>query len=73
MEGSVAQAGGCVRITAQLIRASDERPIWSERYERDRADVLTLQNDVARAIAAQVRIQVAPAPVRRVVPEAHEL
>lgn len=74
VEGSVAQAGGRVRITAQLIRAADDRPIWSDRYERNLADVLMLQNEVARTIAAQVRIQVTPdvRPVRQVMPEALE-
>jgi TolB-like protein/DNA-binding winged helix-turn-helix (wHTH) protein len=74
VEGSVAKAGGHVRITAQLIRASDDRPIWSGRYERELADVLALQNDVARAISAQVRKQIDPETrsPRRVAPEAHE-
>jgi TolB-like protein/Tfp pilus assembly protein PilF len=74
VEGSVALAGGRVRITAQLIRAADDRHIWSERYERKLADVLRLQNDVARAIAVQVRGQLVADSrrLRRVSPEAHE-
>ena len=74
VEGSVAQSGGRVRISAQLIRAADDRPVWSDRYERPLADVLALQNEVARAIAVQVRRQLRPETrrPRQVLPEAHE-
>lgn len=74
VEGSVAQADGRARITVQLTRAADGRQIWSERYERELSDILTLQNEVARAIAGQVRTQVAPEMrrPRKVPPEAHE-
>ncbi len=74
VEGSVAQSGGRVRIAAQLIRAADDRPVWSDRYERPLADVLALQNEVARAIAVQVRRQLTPETrrPRQVLPEAHE-
>ena len=75
VEGTVTQVGGRVRITAQLIRAADDRPVWSERYERDLSDVLVLQNELARTIAGQVRARLMPGAgvPRQVVPEAHEL
>lgn len=47
VEGTVALAGSRVRITAELIQARDERHLWPERYERDLADILTLQGEVA--------------------------
>ena len=72
VEGSVAQSGGRVRISVRLINSADDGMVWSDRYERDLADVLALQNEVARAIGGQVRRQVAPEARRRVVPEAHE-
>ena len=78
VEGTVSQSGRKVRITAQLIRASDDRHLWSEKYERDLADVLALQGEVARAIASQIEIKLTPqqqtslARARRVNPEAYE-
>jgi TolB-like protein/Tfp pilus assembly protein PilF len=77
VEGSVLQSGGRVRITAQLIQAATDRHLWSESYERDLRDILTLQSDVAQAIAKEIRIAVSPqeqarlAKNRRVDPEAH--
>lgn len=55
VEGAVLRVGPRVRITAQLVEASTDRHLWSETYEGDLRDVLALQNEVARAIAAQVR------------------
>jgi tetratricopeptide (TPR) repeat protein len=61
-----------------LIRARDDRHLWSEKYERDLTDVLVLQGEVARAIAAQVRTQLSlvdrtnPARNRKVDPEGYE-
>jgi TolB-like protein/Tfp pilus assembly protein PilF len=50
LEGSVREVSGRVRITAQLIKVRDETHLWASVYERDMADVLALQCDVARAI-----------------------
>jgi TolB-like protein/DNA-binding winged helix-turn-helix (wHTH) protein len=78
VEGTVSQSAGKVRITARLIGAEDERHIWSGRYERELADVLALQDDVARAIAREIRVNLPrerdpnPARPRRVSPEAFE-
>jgi TolB-like protein/thioredoxin-like negative regulator of GroEL len=60
VEGTVTLSGSKVRITAQLIRTQDDRHLWSERYERDLADVLSLQSEVARSIAREIRIQLTP-------------
>ncbi|MCX6628473.1 MAG: winged helix-turn-helix domain-containing protein [Candidatus Solibacter sp.] len=54
LEGTVSHSHQKVRITAQLIRAHDDRHLWSERYERPVADILALQSEVARAIARPV-------------------
>jgi tetratricopeptide (TPR) repeat protein len=78
VEGTVSQSGQKVRITAQLMRAWDDRHLWSEKYERDLADVLPLQGEVARAIASQIRIkltageQTSLTPTRKVNPEAYD-
>src|SRR5262245_13627038 len=78
IEGSVQRDSGRVKITARLIRAADETPLRSFDYERELADVLKLQSDVARAVAGEIRTQVTAeerarlASARRVNPEAHE-
>ena len=60
MEGSVLRSGTRVRITLQLIRAATDAHMWSQSYERDLQDVLALQNDVARDVADQVGLRLAP-------------
>ena len=79
VEGSVLRQGNQVRITAQLIDARTDHHLWASSYVRDLNDVLTLQAEVARTIADQVRIAVTPeerarlARPRTVDPEAQEL
>ena len=78
VEGSVERSGDQVRITAQLIEASSDRHIWAEKYEGGLENVLALQDEVARAIARQVRISLTPqeqvrlTSARPVNPQAHE-
>jgi TolB-like protein/DNA-binding winged helix-turn-helix (wHTH) protein/Flp pilus assembly protein TadD len=60
VEGSVMRSGNRVRITAQLLHAPTDKHLWAEAYERDLGDVLRLQNEVAQAIAQQVRAQLTP-------------
>jgi TolB-like protein/DNA-binding winged helix-turn-helix (wHTH) protein/Flp pilus assembly protein TadD len=60
VEGTVMRSGGQVRITAQLIEARTDRHLWSETYQGDLRDTLTLQNKVARAIASQIQVNVNP-------------
>lgn len=52
--GSVRKFGSRVRISAQLIDAATGNHLWAERYDRDLADVLALQEELAHAIAATV-------------------
>jgi TolB-like protein/predicted Ser/Thr protein kinase len=79
IEGSVLRAGDKVRITAQLIGAVPERHLWARSYERDLRDVLSLQSEVARAIADEIKANVTPdvqarlASARPVNPEAYRL
>jgi len=78
LEGSVQRAGNRIRITAQLIHTATDAHIWAKQYERDLSDILTLQSDVARAVANEIRIQVTPQEsarlnrTRPVHPQAHE-
>jgi len=60
LEGSVLRAGERVRISAQLVDAKADEHIWAERYERNLRDVLQLQNEVARAIAAEIHVTLTP-------------
>jgi TolB-like protein/Tfp pilus assembly protein PilF len=78
IEGTVQQSGGRVRVTAKLIPAATDSPVWAHDYERDLSDVLKLQSEVARAVADEIRIQVTPeeqarlAAARSIDPKAHE-
>jgi TolB-like protein len=58
--GSVLRSGDRVRISAQLIQARSDKNVWAESYERDLHDILALQADVARTVAAEIKIQVTP-------------
>ena len=60
VEGSVQRVGGRVRITAQLIRASTDKHLWASEYERDAADVLKLEAEVARTIAQEIQAHLTP-------------
>src|SRR5208337_1762819 len=66
LEGSVQRSGGRVRITAQLIRAATDTHLWAESYERDTSDVLTLQAEVAQAIAREIKAAVSPEETKTV-------
>jgi serine/threonine protein kinase/Flp pilus assembly protein TadD len=78
VEGSVIRVGDRVRITAQLIHAPTDVQIWAKSYERDLGDALALQDDVARAIADEIRVKLTPeqqsrlSSSRHVDPEAHD-
>ena len=78
IEGTVHRSGGRVRVTARLIPAATDSPLWARDYERDLSDVLKLQSDLARTVADEIRIQVTPeerarlAAARNINPQAHE-
>src|SRR5215469_6979835 len=56
VEGTVMRAGDRVMITAQLIEAPRDRHLWADSYERDLRDVVALQDDVAKAIAGEIKV-----------------
>src|SRR6476660_5597352 len=60
VKGTVLRSGDDVRITAQLIDGSADRHLWSQSYQGELRDTLALQNNVASAIADQIRISVNP-------------
>jgi len=69
LEGSVRRAGERVRITAQLIRVSDESHLWAQSYERGLHDVLAVQAEVARAVAREIQIKLTPHEQQRLDPD----
>jgi adenylate cyclase len=55
LEGSVRKAADTVRITAQLIRADDGTHLWSEKFDRQLADIFAVQDEISLLIADQIR------------------
>ncbi len=60
LEGSVRRSGSRLRITVQLVNAADGYQLWSERYDREMTDVFELQDEIARTIAARLRVSLGP-------------
>ena len=60
VEGSVVRSGDQVRITAQLVQGPADKHLWARSYEGNARDILTLQRQIASAIAEQIRIQLTP-------------
>ena len=55
LEGSVQRAGGQLRVTAQLIRTSNSRVLWSRSFDRNAADIFAVQDEVARAVVTALQ------------------
>jgi non-specific serine/threonine protein kinase len=60
LAGSLRRAGTRLRITAQLVDTQTDFPLWSERYDREMKDVFEVQDEIARKIAAALRITLSP-------------
>src|SRR5205809_1213773 len=60
IEGSVRRSDDRIRISAELIYAPTETPLWAQSYERDLKDVLALQSTIASAIAQEIRVKMTP-------------
>jgi len=60
LSGSLRRAGNRLRINAQLVDASTDFPLWSERYDREMKDVFEVQDEIAQKIAAALRITLSP-------------
>ena len=79
VEGAVLRSGNQIRFTAQLIDARKDAHLWAESYDRDLADVLTLQRELARKISRAIDVAIRPSEAKelagspKVNPEAHEL
>lgn len=77
VEGSVRRSGDRIRITEQLIDTASGNHVWSRNFDRKAREVIALQDDVARAIAAALRVTRAgsspPPPQSEARSEAHNL
>jgi len=58
--GSLRRSGNRLRINAQLVDTATDCPIWSERYDREMADVFAVQDEIASKIASALRITLSP-------------
>jgi TolB-like protein/Tfp pilus assembly protein PilF len=74
LEGSVRRAGNRLRITVQLVDARNGSSLWSERYDRELADIFETQDDIARAVTERLKLTLDRNPTRSTnSPEAYEL
>jgi adenylate cyclase len=60
LEGSIRRAGNRVRITAQLIDATNGAHLWADRYDRDLTDIFAVQDDVTRRIVDALKVTLSP-------------
>jgi TolB-like protein/Flp pilus assembly protein TadD len=78
VEGSVQRFGDKIHVGVRLIEAETEALLWSDEYDRDLRDVLTLQNELAQAVTQAIRIKLTPqeqsrlAQRRSINPEAYD-
>ncbi len=73
LDGSVRRSGSRVRITAQLIDCSNGISLWSSRFDRELTDIFALQDEIAAAVAAALKIAFAPtSPVGPIGPVAYD-
>ncbi|MEP7311182.1 MAG: TIR domain-containing protein [Pseudomonadota bacterium] len=60
LEGSVRRSGNRIRVTAQLITAIDGTHLWSERFDRELADVFAVQDEISTAISKALQVRLSP-------------
>jgi len=68
LEGSVRKAGEQLRITLQLVNVDDGSQIWTQAYDRKMTDVIGVQENVARSVAAALQITLAPQTAEKMLP-----
>jgi adenylate cyclase len=57
LEGSVLRSGEQLRINVQLVRVSDDFPLWSQQYEREMKDIFAIQDEISRGIVNNLRLK----------------
>ena len=79
LEGSIRREGGKARVSAQLIRVSDQTHLWAENYDRELNGLLEMESELGKTIAQRVQLNLTPerqlalAKIRSVDPEAYDL
>ena len=75
LQGSVRKAGNDVRITAQLVKVDDGFQLWSETFDRTLDDIFVVQNEIAKAVVAELSINLLGTmpEVRKTDPEVYAL
>jgi adenylate cyclase len=73
LDGAVRKAGVRLRVSAQLTEAAGGAALWSERYDRELADVFAMQDDIAAKVASSLRAVLQPQRNRQVDPHAYDL
>ena len=58
LEGSVRKAGNKIRITVQLADPETEEQMWSERHDRDLADIFAIQSEIAQKVADELEVRI---------------
>jgi eukaryotic-like serine/threonine-protein kinase len=59
LEGSVRRAGNRLRVTAQLVKASDGYHLWSQRFDREMTDVFAIQDEISQVIVEKLKVRLA--------------
>jgi len=78
LEGSAQRDASRVRVTARLIRVSDQKQVWAQPYEHDLSAIMMIQSELAKSVAQALALTLLPAErdrlasARTVNPEAHE-
>ncbi len=70
LEGSVRRAGNRIRVTVQLVDVANGFHLWSERYDRQMADIFDVQDEIARAIAEKLKVTLTASGTTRLVKQA---
>ena len=60
LENSLRESGNHIRITSQLIQVKDQAHVWSQDYDYSMKDILNIEDDVAKALAHEVRLRLTP-------------
>ena len=66
LEGSIRRSGDQIRVSAQLIQASDQTHVWAEDYDRDLSNLFEVESDIAVAIAGHIQLALPPQTLERI-------
>ncbi len=74
LDGSVQRSGARVRISSHLVECADQTTLWSARFDRDLTDIFALQDEIAAAVAAALKVVFAPSgPAQSIDPAIYDV